>query len=360
MYLLPVYLPTTTIVDTTYLQYFDHEDDVTAHNNVTCRPPLQQQQQQYSRLTETTSLTMSVGNNNNRTSTSEIPPPVVNDATAAATVRDGEEHAAVISSSPPSPSLPSNSAAIPTPAAAIPGEAAAVVVEEDNLPQQQQTPYEQAVAHATTIQSKLATLLSQKSQLESSIINEWSTKISTYEFQSFHEMNDELQLLQNRQAKERGVLEEKLRTENEAEDKKLKRCMDEIKEVMDARRRENKKRYHRGSMVTGSSDAAMVNNEKGEEPVVNDNTKEDNEAEEGESITKQLVSRSTEKEKELAVSFPCLYVISFIDFNTSNPTKTPSALSPIPFQNILVLSSLGILFSVRLKHISIYRKSKTK
>ena len=124
----------------------------------------------------------------------------VDDAAATATANnnnereqspDGEEHAAVSSSSS---LLLSSSATISMPPVALPEVAAVALVEaDDHRQQQQQTPYEKAIAHATTLQSTLSTLLSQKSQLESSAITEWSTKISNYESQSLREMNDELQ-----------------------------------------------------------------------------------------------------------------------------------------------------------------------
>ena len=224
----------------------------------------------------------------------------VDDAAATATANnnnereqspDGEEHAAVSSSSS---LLLSSSATISMPPVALPEVAAVALVEaDDHRQQQQQTPYEKAIAHATTLQSTLSTLLSQKSQLESSAITEWSTKISNYESQSLREMNDELQLLQNVQAEERKVLEEKLRLENEIEEKKLTKSLEELKEAMGVRRRESKKRCR--GMFTDKNDGTN--------------------GEEGEGKVKKKSSRSVEKEKELEVRFIficCHFIIIII------------------------------------------------
>jgi hypothetical protein len=213
-------------------------------------------------------------NNNNNNEREQIP--------------RGEEHAAVSSSSS---LLLSSSATISMPSVALPEVAAVAVVEaDDHRQQQQQSPYEKAIAHAATLQSELFTLLSQKSQLESSAISEWSTKISNYESQSLREMNDELQLLQNVQAEERKVLEEKLRLENEMEEHKLTKSLVELKEAMDVRRRESKKRC-RGKFT---DDGKGTNGE------------------EGEGKAKKKSSRSDEKEKELEVRLICCHFIIII------------------------------------------------
>ena len=208
-----------------------------------------------------------------------------------------EQEHATVSSSPLSQLLLSSSAAISSPADAVPDVAAATAVEEDDTSSQQpqQTPYEKAIAHANAIQSTLDALLLQKSQLESSTINEWSTKISNYESQSLREMNDELQLLQNVHANEQKMLEEKLRVENELEEIKLKKSMDDLREAMDVRRRENKKRCR--SHAEQEEDQ-VGNNIKNIDKAVDD------EVEEGEEKTKRI-SRSAEKEKELEVRSLC-------------------------------------------------------
>lgn len=216
-------------------------------------------------------------------------------------ILDGKEHAVSSSSS----LYVSSSVTIPMPPVALPAAAAAAVtvVEADDHhhQQQQQTPYEKAIAHAATLQSSLSTLLSQKSHLESSAITEWSTKISNYESQSLREMNDELQQLQNVQAEERKVLEEKLRLENEMEEQKLTKSLEELKEAMDVRRRESKKRC-RGMFTTDNIDGMGGEEEQGG----NNNETAAAEEKEGEEImAKTKSSRSAEKEKELEVRLIC-------------------------------------------------------
>ena len=217
-------------------------------------------------------------------------------------ILDGKEHA--VSSSSSSLLYVSSSATIPMPPVALPAAAAAVTVVEaadHHYQQQQQTPYEKAIAHAATLQSSLFTLLSQKSHLESSAITEWSTKISNYESQSLREMNDELQQLQNVQAEERKVLEEKLRLENEMEEQKLTKSLEELKEAMDVRRRESKKRC-RGMFTTDNIDGMGGEEEQGG----NNNETAAAEEKEGEEImAKKKSSRSAEKEKELEVRLIC-------------------------------------------------------
>ncbi len=214
----------------------------------------------------------------------------------------GQEHA---TTSSPLSQFVTSSAVISSPADAVPEVTAATAVEEDDGPSQQpqQTPYEKAVAHANAIQSTLDTLLSQKSQLESSTINEWSTKISNYESQSLREMNDELQLSQNVHANERKMLEEQLRMENELEENNLKKNMEDLREAMDVRRRENKKRC-RGNAEEEDQVGSNIKNI---------NKAVEDEVEEGEEKAK-MISRSAEKEKELEVRSLChnYDVIKFI------------------------------------------------
>lgn len=236
----------------------------------------------------------------------------------------GEEHATAVSASSLSSVAPSM-AGIPTPLNAATAVATtAVLVEEEEedaaaaAQQPKQTPYEKAIAHATAIQSTLTTLLSQKSQLESSTMDEWSEKISNYESQSLRDMNDELQQLQKFHAHERMVLEEKIRMENEMEEQKLQKRMDEVKETMDKKRRDNKKRCRGGDIMAMGSSIEGKGKNGGEEEVAdqttvdNTNHQKDNDKDKAvvddnddgrEDNGNKIISRSAEKEKELEVCF---------------------------------------------------------